>query len=74
MIFPWKYPSSGSSLNFASFDGKYIFNYLHFPENNIILNDYYLSCEDFISELIDYCIEQINKNTKYKIIDKYFYT
>jgi hypothetical protein len=68
-----KMPETGDGIIEKDIDGKYIFNYLHFPENNIILNDYYLSCEDFISELIDYCIEQINKNTKYKIIDKYFY-
>ncbi|MFR0955544.1 MAG: hypothetical protein ACLSFA_06985 [Roseburia inulinivorans] len=29
-------------------DEKYIYNYLHFPENNIILQDYYLSGESFI--------------------------
>ena len=68
-----KMPETVDGIIEKDIDGKYIFNYLHFPENNIILNDYYLSCEDFISELIDYCIEQINKNTKYKIIDKYFY-
>lgn len=54
-------------------DGKYIYNYLHFPENNIALPSYYLSCEDFIKEIINYCFEQINNNTQYKIIDKYFY-
>lgn len=54
-------------------DEKYIYNYLHFPENNIILNDYYLSVDDFIKELTNYCSEQINRNTYYKIIDKYFY-
>ena len=54
-------------------DGKYIYNYLHFPENNIAMPNYYLSCEHFIKEIINYCYEQIDNNTQYKIIDKYFY-
>lgn len=66
-------PETGDGIVEQDIDGKYIFNYLHFPENNIISQDYYLSCEDFIRELIDYCFEQIDKNTQYKIIDKYFY-
>ena len=54
-------------------DGNYIFNYLHFPENNILMSNYYLSCEDFIKEIINYCYEQIDNNKHYRIIDKYFY-
>ena len=68
-----KMPYIGDGIVEQDIDGKYIFNYLHFPENNIILQNYYLSCEDFIREIIDYCFEQIEKNTTYKIIDKYFY-
>ena len=66
-------PAIGEGVIEQDIDEKYIYNYLHFPENNIILNDYYLSGHDFIKELIDYCSEQINRNTHYKIIDKYFY-
>lgn len=66
-------PETGDGIVEQDVDGKYIFNYLHFPENNIIRQDYYSSCEDFIKELIDYCSEQIDNNTQYKIIDKYYY-
>ena len=66
-------PAIGEEVIEQDIDEKYIYNYLHFPENNIIFNDYYLSGHDFIKELIDYCSEQINRNTNYKIIDKYFY-
>lgn len=66
-------PETGDGIVEQDIDGKYIFNYLHFPENNILSQEYYLSCRDFIEELIDYCSEQIDKNTQYKIIDKYYY-
>lgn len=69
----YKMPETGEGIIEQDIDEKYIYNYLHFPENNIILNEYYLSGDDFIKEIIDYCAEQINKNTHYKIIDKYFY-
>lgn len=68
-----KMPETGEGIVEKDIDGKYIFNYLHFPENNILIQDYYLSCENFIKELIDYCSEQIDNNTHYKIIDKYYY-
>lgn len=68
-----KMPETGDGIIEQDVDGKFIFNYLHFPENNILVQDYYLSCEDFLKELIDFCYEQIDKNTQYKIIDKYFY-
>lgn len=54
-------------------DGEYIFNYLHFPENNMIFRDYYLSGEDFIREIMKYCHEQIDQHQSYNIIDKYYY-
>lgn len=66
-------PEAGDGIIEQDIDGKYIFNYLHFPENNMILQNYYISCEDFIRALIDFCSEQIDKNTQYKIIDKYLY-
>lgn len=68
-----KMPETGDGIVEQDTDGKYIFNYLHFPENNILSQEYYSSCEDFLEELIDYCYEQIDKNTDYKIIDKYYY-
>ncbi len=68
-----KMPETGDGIIEKDIDGKYIFNYLHFPENNILAQDYYSSCEEFIKELIDYCSEQINENTQFKIIDKYYY-
>lgn len=66
-------PETGDGIVEQDVDGKYILNYLNFPENNILIQDYYSSCENFIKELIDYCSEQIDKNTQYKIIDKYYY-
>lgn len=66
-------PETGDGIVERDIDEKYIYNYLHFPENNIILQDYYLSGEDFIREIMDYCYEQIEKSTQYKIIDKYLY-
>lgn len=66
-------PETGDGIIEQDIDGKYIFNYLHFPENNILMQDYYSSCKKFIKEFIDYCSKQIEKNTQYKIIDKYYY-
>lgn len=66
-------PETGDGIVEQDIDGKYIFNYLHFPESNIIIQDYYSSCESFIKEIINYCSEQIDNNTQYKIIDKYYY-
>jgi len=68
-----KMPETGDGIVEQDIDEKYIYNYLHFPENNIILQNYYLSGEDFIREIMDYCYEQIEKSTQYKIIDKYLY-
>lgn len=66
-------PLTGDGIVETDIDGQYIFNYLHFPENNITMPNYYFSCEDFILELIDYCSEQIKELKQYKIIDKYYY-
>ena len=66
-------PGTGEGIIEQDIDEKYIYNYLHFPENNIILQDYYLSGESFIKELIDFCFDHIDRNMNYKIIDKYFY-
>lgn len=68
-----KMPLTGDGIVEMDVDGQYICNYLHFPENNIILQDSYLSDQNFIKELIQYCYEQIEKNTQYKVIDKYYY-
>lgn len=66
-------PETGDGIVEQDVDGKYIFNYLHFPENNMLMQDYYSSSEEFIKELRDFCSEQIEENTHYKIIDKYYY-
>lgn len=68
-----KMPETGDGLIEQDIDKKYIYNYLHSPENNINFSDYYLSGNEFIKEIVDYCTEQIDRNTHYKIIDKYFY-
>ena len=66
-------PETGDGVVEQDVDGQFIFNYLHFPENNIVMPDYYISCKDFIQEIIDYCSEQIEILTQYKVIDKYYY-
>lgn len=66
-------PLTGDGIVETDLDGQYIFNYLHFPENNIGSPDTYLSCQDFIEELMEFCFEQIENNKQYKIIDKYYY-
>lgn len=66
-------PETGDGIVEMDIDGEYIFNYLHFPENGMICPDIYLSAQDFIKELIQYCYEQIDKNKQYHIIDKYYY-
>lgn len=48
---------TGDGIVEHDIDGKYIFNYLYSPENNIILPDYYSCSEDFIKELIEFCNE-----------------
>lgn len=70
---PFPIALTGDGIVEQDTDGRYIFNYLHFPENGLILEDYYQSGEAFIQELIDYCSEQINVIKQYKIIDKYYY-
>ena len=66
-------PETGDGIVEMDLDGEFIFNYLHFPENEMICPDIYLSGQDFIQELIQYCYEQIDKNKQYHVIDKYFY-
>lgn len=68
-----KMPEIGEGIIERDVDGKFIFNYFHFPENNIIVPNYYLDSENFIKEILAFCDEQIEKLTKYKVIDKYFY-
>lgn len=64
---------TGAGIVEHDLDGHYVFNYLHFPENNTVMPGCYLSGYDFMKELMSYCQEQIEKNSSYKVIDKYFY-
>ncbi len=64
---------TGDGIVEKDIDGQYIFNYLHLPENNILSDGCGLSNQEFLEDLIQYCEEQIEKNTEYKIIDKYYY-
>ena len=66
-------PETGDGVVERDVDGQYIFNYLHLVENDIISGDCYSSCQDFIETLIEFCIGEINKNKKYKVLDKYYY-
>lgn len=66
-------PLFGHGLVERDVDNKFIFNYLHMPQFNLLYNDCYSSGEEFIKEFINFCEEQIEENTEYKIIDKYFY-
>ncbi|MDL2300151.1 hypothetical protein LJC01_00710 [Clostridiaceae bacterium OttesenSCG-928-D20] len=66
-------PETGDGIVEQDIDGNYVLNYLHSPENNTIWPNYYLSCYDFLKELIEYCSEQIDLNKDYKVIDKYYY-
>lgn len=68
-----KIPETGDGVVERDIDGQYIYNYLHFPENNIASHDGGLSCQEFLEDLIQYSLEQIDSNTQYKIIDKYYY-
>lgn len=65
-------PLFGHGLVERDVDNKFIFNYLHMLQFNLLYNDCY-SSEEFIKEFINFCEEQIEENTEYKIIDKYFY-
>lgn len=66
-------PEVGEGIIEQDEDEQYIFNYLHFPENNMICSDLYLSASDFLEKLRDFCCEQISVNKDYKIKDKYYY-
>ncbi len=52
---------------------KYILNYLHSPENNIVLQRCYSSSIDFLNEIICYCKSQIETINDYRVIDKLYY-
>ena len=47
--------SFGRGVVEKDIDEKYILNYLHYPENNIVLQGCYSSSIDFLNEIIDYC-------------------
>ena len=66
-------PETGDGIVEKDIDGRYTFNYLHLPENNIVSPNCYSSCQAFLEDLIQYCYEQIGKNEAYRIIDKYYY-
>ena len=66
-------PETGEGIVEKDIDGQYVFNYLHFPENNFPLLGCYSSCKAFLEEQIHYIYTQINENIEYRVLDKYFY-
>lgn len=65
--------SFGRGVVEKDIDEKYILNYLHYHENNIVLQGCYSSSIDFLNEIIDYCQSQIKTINDYRIIDKLYY-
>lgn len=65
--------SFGRGVVEKDIDEKYILNYLHYPENNIVLQGCYSSSIDFLNEIIDYCQSQIKTINDYRVIDKLYY-
>lgn len=65
--------SFGRGVVEKDIDDKYILNYLHSPENNIVLQGCYSSSFDFLNEIIDYCQSQIETINDYRVIDKIYY-
>ena len=65
--------STGEGLIEKDIDGQYIYNYLHSPENNIIINDCYSNPWVFLNNLLQFSKEQIEKNDSMRVIDKYIY-
>lgn len=65
--------SFGRGVVEKDIDEKYILNYLHSPENNIVLQGCYSSSIDFLNEIIDYCQSQIKTINDYRVIDKLYY-
>ena len=65
--------SFGRGVVEKDIDEKYILNYLHSPENNIVLQGCYSSSFDFLNEIIDYCQSQIETINDYRVIDKLYY-
>lgn len=72
-LMPYLINSTGDGIIEKDIDGNYIFNYLHTPERGIAFPEYYVSCDEFFKELFEYSICQIQKNTEYRVIDKYYY-
>lgn len=68
-----KIPMIGEGIIERDIDEKYIYNYLHSPENNIIHPGIYNDSEEFMKDFKKYCHKQIDENTEYKVIDKYHY-
>ena len=66
-------PLTGDGIIEKDLDGRYIYNYLHFPENNFWVDGLYTSGQEFIKAIIKYCDVQVHDSTEYKIIDKYLY-
>ncbi len=65
--------SFGRGVVEKDIDDKYMLNYLHYPENNIVLQGCYSSSIDFLNEIIDYCQSQIETINDYRVIDKLYY-
>lgn len=68
-----KIPMIGEGIVESDIDEKYIYNYLHSPENNMIHPGIYNYSEKFMKDFNKYCHKQIDENTEYKVIDKYHY-
>ncbi|MED9891317.1 hypothetical protein [Ruminococcus champanellensis] len=54
-------------------DGKYIFNYLFWQENDEPFDAIGSSRDEFLLDLIDYCMQQFSSSNIMKVIDKYRY-
>lgn len=65
--------STGEGLVEKDIDGQYIYNYLHLPENNIVIDNYYSTPLVFFKDLLQFSTEQIEKNDLMRVIDKYIY-
>jgi len=65
-------PLTGDGIIEQDEDGRYVYNYLHFPENGICTNEYQ-DGNIFIEDLIEFAENQINSLSDIKVIDKYHY-
>ena len=61
-------PRTGYGIVERDIDGKYIYNYLHQPENGMCFDS-----GTFIRNIIDFCNDQIEHCNDYRVIDKYYY-